>query len=168
MTMSPHAPDGQAARVLEALHQAYPHPISWAVIAKEARTKNVGGRIGELKAAGWQIEGAGDHPLADDGTQLYRLTSPHQAAQNEKHLGITATWTSDGGLRVRVHRGLSGRLTPHQCDDLRRQVEAILRPVVASHQVSEGVGADEEIDLDSLFDLPTAWSEFADQAMERR
>ena len=104
----------QQQAVLEALMGAYPHPISHADLCERVGTNRASHRIAELIAEGWQIDGLGVLPLdAASQTQLYRLATIEKDTAVYKDAGWTIRLTSEG-LRVNLHKDLSGRIPPAQ------------------------------------------------------
>lgn len=133
----------QRLQVFKVLRDAYPHPVSHALICKKVKTNRASHRIRELIQDGWQIEGAGILGLdAGSQTQLYRLSSLDRGQARLKFLGMKVLWNQEG-LRVKLHRDIDDVVDPQTLQSLARKVEALVR-----EELGERIGAmDYEVEV---------------------
>lgn len=127
---------GQAAGVLDLLRAAYPDPVSGGRMMSELQLKHPQGRVFNLREDGWDIAGDDELPLADDGTQLYRLRSLTQGEPEGPPDGALRLVVRDGKPCVRGYQAVADE--EFQAD-LVREVEDAAGRVIARH--ARGGGA---------------------------
>jgi hypothetical protein len=135
-TGQPHAEDdsarqtaaavSQKKRVLQALKDAHPDPVSHAEICARIGANRASHRILELIREGWQIEGAGTLGLDPaNQTQLYRLSSETPGKPRLKHVGMKVLWDEDG-LSVSLHRDINGAIDRVTLEVLAGRVQQVI------------------------------------------
>ena len=127
----------QKKRVLQALQDAHPEPISHAEICARIGANRASHRILELIREGWQIEGAGTLGLdAANQTQLYRLSAKTPGKPRLKHVGMKVLWDEDG-LSVSLHRDINGAIDRVTLEVLARRIQQVIHDELGSRLYGE-------------------------------
>ena len=104
MTISLTKAKGQRQVVLDHLLKNIGRPMTTREMRECLDLERVPARIGELQAAGWDIQGASAGlGLGPDGTQLYCLVSSVQGRPRRKLVGITLVHHGDEEPVARIH-----------------------------------------------------------------